>query len=57
MVSTTVSGTATRYTVPLASCATSYEFRVRAPGNGTDYVTAWSPYSDSARYVMKTCPV
>ncbi len=52
-----VLATATGYTVPAPACGTTLELRVRAKGNSTDYLAAWSPYSDSTSYVMKTCPV
>ena len=56
-VAATASGSTTTYIVPLASCATTYEFQVRAQGNGTDYATVWSPHSLTVTASTAQCSI
>ena len=48
--------TGTSHAVDGLSCATSYQFRVSAYGNGTDYGAHWGRHSSLASATTNDCP-
>ena len=54
-VGTTTSAVLTYSPVDGAECGTTYEFRVRAYGDGTTYVAGWSLESDSETITTSEC--
>ncbi len=45
----------TSWTIPDLSCGRTYDFRVRAHGDGTTYAEDWSPPSASVSVTTQTC--